>query len=55
MLHTGIVGIQEQTWQSGKDDPLRIVQKIKIWPYYQMVYVQTRIVCDNKTHKMPVL
>ena len=27
----------------GEDDSLGIVQKIKIWPYYQMVYAQTRI------------
>ena len=26
-----------------KDDPLGIVQKIKIWPYKQMVYSDTRI------------
>ena len=24
-------------------DPLRIVQKVKIWPFYQMVYAKSRI------------
>ena len=28
---------------SGKGDPLWIVQKIKIWSYYQMIYAKTRI------------
>ena len=27
----------------GKGDPLRIVQEIKVWPCWQMVYVQNRI------------
>ena len=27
----------------GKSDALRIVPKIKIWLYYQMVYAQARI------------
>ena len=32
---------------SGKVDPLVIVQEIKIQPFYQMVYAQTRI-CPRK-------
>ena len=28
---------------SGKGDPLGIVQEIKIWLYYQMISVQTKI------------
>ena len=27
---------------SGQDDPLRVVQEIRIWPYEQMVYAQPR-------------
>ena len=32
-------------------DPLRIVQKIKIWTYYQKVYAQTRI-CARKMNRL---
>ena len=28
------------------------VQKTEFWPYYQMVYVQTEYVQENKTHKI---
>ena len=31
------------TWMSGKVDPQRIVQESKFWPYYQMIYILTRI------------
>ena len=33
MQQTDIKEIQEQAWLSGKGDPLRIVQKIKIGAY----------------------
>ena len=33
---------QDEAWQGGKGDSLGIVQEIDIWPYYQMVYAQTR-------------
>ena len=32
-----------KTWLGGEYYPLRIVQEIEIWPYYQMVYAETRI------------
>ena len=31
----------------GENYPLGIVQEIEIWPYYQMLYTQTRI-CPGK-------
>ena len=34
---------QDKTRLGGKGDPQGIVQKIEIWPWYQMVYTQTRI------------
>ena len=42
MQQTGIKGVQDWVWLGGKGDPLRIEQVIKIWPYYQMVYVQNQ-------------
>ena len=35
--------MQDCAWLGGKGDPLRIVQEIKIWPCWQMVFAQTRI------------
>ena len=35
--------VQDKALLDGKGDPLGIVQEIEIWPYYQMVYAQTRI------------
>ena len=43
MQQTGTKGIGDLTWLGGKGDPLEIVQEIKIWSHYQMVYTQTRI------------
>ena len=43
MKQTDAKGLQDNAWLGGKDDPLEIVQEIKIWPYYQMVYAQNRI------------
>ena len=43
MKPTSIKRVQDKVWLDGKDDSLGIVQKINIWPYYQMVYAQTRI------------
>ena len=40
--------VQDETWLDG---PLRIVQEIEIWPYYQMVYAQTRIRSREKKKK----
>ena len=45
-------GIQEETWLGRKVDPLGIVQKIKIWTCWQMVYAQIRICLKNEMHKI---
>ena len=43
MQQTSAQRIEEETRLNGEGDPLGIIQEIKIWPYYQMVYTQTRI------------
>ena len=43
MQQTGKKRIQDKAWLGWKVKPLRIVQEIKIWPYWLMVYAQTRI------------
>ena len=43
MLQTGTKEVQDLAWLSGKSNPMEIMQEIKIRPYYQMVYTQTRI------------
>ena len=35
--------VQDETLMGGKGDPLGIVYEREIWPYYQMVHVQTII------------
>ena len=35
--------VQDKAWLSRKGDLLGIVQEVKIWPFYQIVYAQTRI------------
>ena len=30
-------------WMDGKGDQLGIMQRVKIWPCWQIVYVETRI------------
>ena len=42
MQQTSKKEILDKAWLSGEDDPLGIVQEIKIWPCWQMVYAQTR-------------
>ena len=44
-----------KAWQDRKGDLLGIVQKIKIWSFYQMVYAQTRIRPKNEMHKSSVI
>ena len=36
----------------GDGDPLEIVQEIEIWPYYQMVHAQIRILQAREIHKI---
>ena len=50
MLQNGTKGIQVLAWMGGKGDQLKIVQKTKIWLYWQMVYAHTRI-CATKCTK----
>ena len=38
MQQTNTKRVQDLTRLGGKGDPLGIVQKIQIWPLYQMVY-----------------
>ena len=40
------------SWLGWKGDPPRIVQEIKIWPSYQILYAQTRSDLENETHKI---
>ena len=42
MQQTSTKWLQNETWVGEESDPLGIVQEIEIWPYYQMVYAQTR-------------
>ena len=51
MQQTEVKGIPDLAWLSGKGEPLVIVQAIKIWPFLQLVYAQTRISPENETHK----
>ena len=43
MQQTGTEGILDKVWLGRKGYPLEIVQNIKISPYYQMLYAQTKI------------
>ena len=43
MQKTSAKELQNEARLGGEGDPLEIVQEIKIWPNYQMVYAQTRI------------
>ena len=43
MLQSYTQGIWEKVWLGKKGDPLVIGQEIQIQPYFQMVFVQTRI------------
>ena len=43
MQQTSTEGLQDKVWLGGEGDQLEIVQVIKIWPYYVMFYIQTRI------------
>ena len=43
MQQTSSGGFKEQIWLGGEADPLGIVQEIEIWPYFQKIYVKTRI------------
>ena len=43
MQQTTKKGVQDKVYLGGKGDPLRIVQKIEISPYYRMVFGQTRM------------
>ena len=52
MQQTGTKGIQKRARPGGEGDPLGIVQEIKIWPYYQMVYTENRIHPRNENHKL---
>ena len=52
MQQTDTKRIQEQTRLGEKDDPLGIVQEIKIWPYYQMVDALTRLSPKNEKNKI---
>ena len=36
--------------QGGKGDQMRIVQEIKIWAYYDIIYAQS--IQGNETHKI---
>ena len=47
MQWTSRKGIQDETWLDEKGDPLRIVQEIKIRPYWQIVYAQA-IICSRQ-------
>ena len=47
MQKAGAKGIQDKALLGGKGDPLTNVQEIKIGPFYQMVWEQTRI-CPRK-------
>ena len=38
--------------QSGKGDPLGIVQEIKIWPYYRMVCAKPESIQKDRAHKI---
>ena len=41
--------LEDYTRLGGQVDPLGIVQEIEIWPYEQMVYVQSSI-CPGEWH-----
>ena len=43
MKQTSTKRLEDLTWLGGKGYPLGIVQEIDVWPYYQIVHVQTRI------------
>ena len=43
MSETSAKWLQDYTWLVGEGDPLGIVQDIESWPFYQMIYAQTRI------------
>ena len=43
MQHTGAKRVQDLTPLVVEGDLLGIVQKIKIWPSYWIIYAQTRI------------
>ena len=47
MLQISTKGVQDLVPLSGQSDQLGIVQGIKNWSYYQMVYTQTRIPHKN--------
>ena len=48
MQQTSAKEIQEQIWVGGNDDPLRIVQKTKVWSNWQIEVAQSRIRRRNK-------
>ena len=43
MQQTSQKEIQNLAWRGGKSNPLATLQEIEIWPYYKVVYTQTRI------------
>ena len=43
MQQTNMKRVQDEAWLGKKGDLLGSVQEIKIWPYTQIVYVQTKI------------
>ena len=43
MQETSSKGVQNYVWLGRKSVPLGIMQEIKIWPYFQRVYAQTKI------------
>ena len=43
MQQTSATTVQDKRWLGREDDPLGTMQKINIWPYYLMVYLEIRI------------
>ena len=43
---------QDHAWLGGKGNTLRIVQEIKIWPWWQVVNAQIRILLKHEMQKI---
>ena len=43
MQETRAKRLQDHAWPGENDGLLGVVQEIKIWPYFQVTYAQTRI------------
>ena len=42
MQQTSTKRIPDSAWQGWKNNPLGIVQEAEMWPYWQIVLLQTR-------------